>query len=99
MGAGSGKAAREFLAEAAGRSGDRDDLVPHIHLYLPNSITRPPCPGLTRASTSLVEPALQRKKTWMAGSSPATGICEAGRGALLEHLIGARVDQVHVVEI
>src|SRR5206468_5606180 len=33
--AGSGKAAREFLAEAAGRSGDRDDLVPHVHLYLP----------------------------------------------------------------
>src|SRR6266536_4437637 len=32
-----------------------------------------PCPGLSRASTSLPEPAPRWKKTWVAGSSPATG--------------------------
>src|SRR6266851_2716973 len=34
---------------------------------------KPPCPGLSRASTSLPEPTPPRKKTWVAGSSPATG--------------------------
>src|SRR5439155_13806313 len=33
---------------------------------------KPPCPGLSRASTSLPEQT-PRRKTWVAGSSPATG--------------------------
>src|SRR3954465_9657763 len=51
----------------------------------------PSCPALCRASTTCI---LSRRKTWMAGSSPAmtktTGVPHAGRHGANEAAIGPR---------
>src|SRR5260370_26820763 len=43
-----------------------------------------PCPGLSRASTSSVQALSEPRKTWVAGSSPATGYLWLRLNALLQ---------------
>src|SRR5439155_1181413 len=61
-----------FSRGSAGLSGE----IPRVLFPRPRTgvtTKKSPCPGLTRASTSLPGPISQQKKTWVAGSSPATG--------------------------